>query len=186
MLPNNRASFAISSLRGKQQQKACCWTIYQSSSSLQASAETKANCNQSKLNDQNQRKLVRSIVDLGRKGLTDEALSIYYDIPQPTVRIMNSAIDACAIARPTRLGEAFDILEFSQNSSGGVAIKPNVFTFGALMSACARARRGDRALTLLKSMQVRMIVKCASCLLIFYKRVLAATRLCVGSDYFNV
>jgi pentatricopeptide repeat protein len=80
---------------------------------------------------------------------------------------MNSAIDACARARPTRLKEAFDILEHqttknadsnkdsSSNSNNNNGIRPNVFTFGALMSACARARKGDRARNLLKTMQVR-------------------------------
>lgn len=88
------------------------------------------------------------MVELGRRGLTDEALAIYYDTPKPTIRLMNGAIDACARARPTRLEEAFKILKNAPDN-----IEPNVFTFGALMSACTRARRGDRARTLLKSMQ---------------------------------
>ena len=95
------------------------------------------------------RELERRIVALGRRGFTDEALHIYYSTSQPTVRLMNSAIDACARARPARLEKAFLILE-----EAGPTLQPNVFTFGALMSACARAKRGDKATTLLKSMQV--------------------------------
>ena len=84
--------------------------------------------------------------------MTGEALAIYHAVDKPTVRLMNSAMDACARARPTRLDQAFAILE-----QATPRITPNVFTFGALMSACARARRGDKARALLKSMQVSML-----------------------------
>ncbi|CAB9499881.1 Pentatricopeptide repeat-containing protein [Seminavis robusta] len=101
------------------------------------------------LDDKNNKRLVeQSIVQLGRKGLTDEALAVYYEQPAPTLRIMNGAIDACARARPTRLDKAFQILQEQETR-----LRPNVFTFGALMSACARARKGDKARALLKSMQ---------------------------------
>lgn len=120
--------------------------------------QQKGSTNKFPRNKQNQQKrstnkfpsnkeLERKIVELGRKGLTDEALAVYSSVEKPTVRLMNSAIDACARARPTRLDRAFQILEESNN------LVPNVFTFGALMSACARARRGDKARALLKSMQ---------------------------------
>jgi len=59
---------------------------------------------------------------------------------------MNCAIDACARARPTRLEEAFSIFENSD-------IQANDFTFGALVSACARARNANRALSVLRSMK---------------------------------
>lgn len=94
-----------------------------------------------------QRKNLESkIISLGRKGKTDEALSVYHSINQPTIRLMNSAIDACARARPTRLEEAFTIFENSN-------LQPNVFTFGTLISACSRARDADRALSVLRSMK---------------------------------
>ena len=99
----------------------------------------------------NFRDIEKEIVQLGRSGKTDEALSIYVDVEQPTVRLMNSAIDACSRARPTRLDQAFAIFESGVKEYG---ISPNVFTFGALMNACNRDRNSSRALSLLKSMKV--------------------------------
>ena len=104
-------------------------------------------------NNKSNKELERTIVELGRKGLTEEAIAVYESIPKPTVRLMNSAMDACARARPTQLQKCFDILQKAPPS-----ITPNVFTFGALMSACARARRGDKARHLLKFMQVSLII----------------------------
>jgi len=143
-------------------------SITSSSSSNSNSNNNNNNNNNSSINANNRndikttKTLERSIVELGRKGLTDEALKLYYDClddekdileqpctPKPTVRLMNGAIDACARAKPPRLQEAFDILYNAPST-----IQPNVFTFGALMSACARARRGDKAKALLKTMQV--------------------------------
>lgn len=92
----------------------------------------------------------RDIVSWGKRGKTDAALDMYHSVEMPTIRLMNGAIDACARARPTRIDQAFQIL---QNGVDQKQLKPNVFTFGALMSACARARRADRALQLLASMQ---------------------------------
>jgi pentatricopeptide repeat protein len=121
--------------------------LFQSSSSVQQSEIDRAK--QIALTREDPRELEQRIVSLGRKGFTDEALNIYDGVSQPTVRLMNSAIDACARARPTRLDKAFHILEEAETS-----LQPNVFTFGALMSACARAKRGNKAIALLKSMQV--------------------------------
>ena len=100
----------------------------------------------------NSAKSEKNIVTLGRRGYTDEALTLYKSLERPTVRQMNSAIDACARARPTRVDQAFELLRegISQKK-----LKPNVFTFGALMSACSRARRADQAIRVLRSMQVR-------------------------------
>mmetsp|Transcript_20907 Transcript_20907/g.29515 ORF Transcript_20907/g.29515 Transcript_20907/m.29515 type:complete len:797 (+) Transcript_20907:176-2566(+) len=94
--------------------------------------------------------LERDIVKLGRRGKTDDALQLYKSIEYPTIRQMNGAIDACARARPTRLKEAHDIFHHGIQHFN---LKPNVFTFGSLMSACARARQADQALQLLKSMK---------------------------------
>lgn len=96
---------------------------------------------------------------------------------------MNGVIDACARARPTRLDTAFDIFENHvqvmdktkvggkgsgrgggssrkhdddddrSRSSSTTLLQPNVFTFGALMNACNRARDGHRAVKLLRSME---------------------------------
>jgi pentatricopeptide repeat protein len=97
--------------------------------------------------------LEQDIVKLGRSGKTHQALDLYFSIAQPTVRLMNSAIDACSRARPTRLAQAFDILDEGIRTK---QLQPNVFTFGAIMSACARDRNADRALQVLHSMEVRV------------------------------
>lgn len=97
------------------------------------------------------RAVERTIVELGRSGKTDEALSYYQNVDRPTVRLMNSAIDACSRARPTRLQQAFDIFEAGVQQHG---LTPNVFTFGGLMNACNRDRNSNKALALLKTMQV--------------------------------
>jgi hypothetical protein len=99
----------------------------------------------------NSRDLEKTIVQLGRAGKTDKALSLYHDIDQPTTRLMNSAIDACSRARPTRLEQAFEIFESGVQQRG---LMPNVFSFGALMNACNRARSSSQALALLKTMKV--------------------------------
>ena len=85
----------------------------------------------------------RRIVKLGRQGRTDQALAVYNYLKTPTIRQTNAAIDACARARPVRLQEAFELLEQSS---------PNVYTFGSLMNACARAGDVGRAQSLLRDM----------------------------------
>ena len=97
----------------------------------------------------------KEIVALGRRGATDDALRIYESIETPNIRILNSVIDACARARPTRLELAFELLDQGIEQKG---LTPNVFTFGAIMSACNRARRADRAVQLLRTMQVSVLV----------------------------
>jgi pentatricopeptide repeat protein len=99
----------------------------------------------------NYRDLEKEVVFLGRKGKTEEALALYYSVEKPTLRLMNSAIDACSRARPTRLKLALEILEAGVQEKN---LKPNVFTFGALMNACNRARNSNQAMALLQSMQV--------------------------------
>jgi len=95
----------------------------------------------------------KTIVKLGRRGHTDKALELYHSLSSPTLRQLNSAIDACSRARPTRLNECFRIL---QEGISHYSLKPNVFTFGALMSACSRAHRADKAIQVLRDMEVRM------------------------------
>jgi pentatricopeptide repeat domain-containing protein 1 len=97
--------------------------------------------------------LDRKIVSLGRKGKTDEALKVFDSIEQPSIRIINGAIDACARARPTRLEKAFEIFERATSAKSKYALKPNVFTFGSLMNACNRARNVDKAMKTLRSME---------------------------------
>jgi pentatricopeptide repeat domain-containing protein 1 len=92
--------------------------------------------------------LEKTIVQLGRTGKTDLALNVYHDAKDNhgrNVRILNAALDACARSQPTRLQQAFDLLETSQAT-------PNVFTFGALMNACNRAGNAKQAMQLLREM----------------------------------
>lgn len=112
--------------------------------------------------------LEKTIVRLGRSGKTDEALSIYRSLKRPTIRHLNGIIDACARARTPRLETAFDIFEEhtvakkivddKKNSRNDgettkTGLQPNVFTFGALMNACNRARDGQKAMELLRLME---------------------------------
>lgn len=89
----------------------------------------------------------RQIVQLGRAGKTDQALKLYQSMERPAVRQLNAAIDATARARPRpRLQQAFALLEET-------LLQPNVYTFGALMSACGRAGDVNAATLLLSTMQ---------------------------------
>jgi hypothetical protein len=99
------------------------------------------------------RDIEKQIIRLGRSGKTNEALSLYYNVKLPSTRLINSAIDACSRARPTRLEEACTILERAVEEKG---IRPNVYTFGLLMNACNRARNSGKALALLRSFEVRL------------------------------
>jgi pentatricopeptide repeat protein len=99
----------------------------------------------------NLNQLERQIVTLGRKGQTDQAVSLYHSTSKPTIRLLNSAIDACSRAKPVRLEQAFQLLEQGISEK---RLKPNVFTFGSLVSACARVNQADQALELLRSMEV--------------------------------
>eukprot|EP00529_Nitzschia_sp_RCC80_P000233 CAMPEP_0113493024 /NCGR_PEP_ID=MMETSP0014_2-20120614/28377_1 /TAXON_ID=2857 /ORGANISM="Nitzschia sp." /LENGTH=865 /DNA_ID=CAMNT_0000386871 /DNA_START=122 /DNA_END=2719 /DNA_ORIENTATION=+ /assembly_acc=CAM_ASM_000159 len=152
-----------------------------SSSRLQmvASARSRSRSNSNSKSSSSNGDTGKKIVQLGRAGKTDEALSLYQNIKRPTIRHLNSAIDACARARPPRLLTAFKIFHGSfgeggqqqqtqrqkqeeEKTTGTVAdnsngsnknLRPNVFTFGALMNACNRARDGSRAVQLLGMME---------------------------------
>jgi pentatricopeptide repeat protein len=105
------------------------------------------------------------IVTLGRQGKTLQALNVFEALERPTIRQVNAAIDACARARPApQLERAFDILQTKcsggnkdssrdNNKDMSTLPRPNVYTFGSLMSACARAGRVDLCLDLLQTMQ---------------------------------
>lgn len=108
----------------------------------------------------------QDIVRLGRKGRMEEALHLYESISKPSVRVWNSALDACA--RSAKMERAFAVF---QEGIAQKNLRPNVFTFGSLMSACARARHADRAIQLLRSMKVSymytfIFVLC--CFVLFY------------------
>ena len=104
------------------------------------------------------RQLEKQIVRLGRAGKTDEAIALYrsIDSPRVTIRVLNGVLDACSRGRPTRVDQAFEIFKEAIATDGKSShLRPNVFTFGALMNACKQARDSTRALQLLQSMQVR-------------------------------
>jgi pentatricopeptide repeat protein len=91
--------------------------------------------------------LEREIATLGRKGYTDRALAVLESIPTPTLRQVNAAIDACGRARNVRLDRAFELFHSYKH------LQPNVYTFGALMTVCARAHNMDRAMQLFATMK---------------------------------
>jgi pentatricopeptide repeat protein len=103
--------------------------------------------------------LEREVVVLGKSGQTDEALEIYNSVPRPSIRLLNGAIDACSRARPPRLQQAFDLLTDAVREKN---LRPNVFTFGSLVSACSRARKADLAIKVLRSMEVSTCKWCLS------------------------
>jgi pentatricopeptide repeat domain-containing protein 1 len=81
------------------------------------------------------------IISLGRSGRTEQALALFKALPpaQCTVRHLNAVLDACVRARPTpRLVQAQ--LLFESHAA------PNVYTFGTLLSGCARVGDVERAL----------------------------------------
>lgn len=98
----------------------------------------------------------RRIVSAGRQGRTDVALDLFHSLHRPTIRQVNAAIDACARARPVRLSTAFEIFHNSTSNNNHhhySMLKPNVFTYGALMNAVSRAGQVETAIRLLESME---------------------------------
>ena len=111
----------------------------------------------------------RDIARLSRTGRAQDALSLYWSVwemddnnvqtthVKPTTKLMNHAIDACARCRPSPLvSEAFRIFEHAivGGKTGQRRLCPNVYTFGALMSVCARVGDVQKCSELLISMKV--------------------------------
>lgn len=88
----------------------------------------------------------KQIVKLGRLGQTDAALQLFRSLERPTLRQINAVLDACGRANPPRLQTCYDIFR-------SCCPKPNVYTFGALLAACARAGDADQAINTLRTMQ---------------------------------
>ena len=132
-----------------------------STSSLCASTVEATSHNNSKKQQQQDaaHQIEQKISSLGKAGKTDEALETYNSLwtqidsspnkVRPNTRHMNVAIDACARARPPRLSQALDI--FHNGIQRGLV--PNVFTFGSLLSVCARSRNCEKAIEMLNYMQ---------------------------------
>jgi len=97
------------------------------------------------------------ITSLGRKGKTDAALQLYHHLffsgQGNRLRLVNAVVDACSRATPPRLDTAFRLFNESR-----AWITPNVYTYGALTSCCARARDADSALMLLEECEPNAVV----------------------------
>mmetsp|Transcript_29661 Transcript_29661/g.45359 ORF Transcript_29661/g.45359 Transcript_29661/m.45359 type:complete len:697 (+) Transcript_29661:88-2178(+) len=94
------------------------------------------------------------LLSLARSGRTDEAIAVYYeawesDATRPSTRMMNNAIGACARPYNPRDKEAFEI--FHHGIEKG--LKPNVYTFGSLMSAFAKKGNVKQCTSLLQEME---------------------------------
>lgn len=94
------------------------------------------------------------LLSLSRSGKAAEAIELYYDAwttvnVRPSTRTMNNAIGACARPFKPRQKEAFDI--FKHGLENG--LQPNVYTFGSLMSVCAKQGNVKKCKNLLKEMK---------------------------------
>lgn len=94
------------------------------------------------------------IMSLSRSGRIQEAINLYYDAWDPTnkrpnARTMNNAIGACARPSKPLYNEAFGIFQHGIDKG----LKPNVYTFGSLMSVCSKKGDINRCRQLLKQME---------------------------------
>lgn len=113
--------------------------------------------------------LFDSLMESMVKSLSPQEQQMHLQLPPLSTRVRwwNAALDACARARPTRCDDALALfqrglqlklpmLSYADGEGESLPLlQPNVFTFGILTSACARARRADLALDLLRHMEVR-------------------------------
>ena len=90
--------------------------------------------------------ITQRITQLGRQGHTQDALTLYKSIQQPTIRQLNAVLDACARARPVQLDTALDL--FSSTT-----LNKNVYSYGMIMNAVARAANVTLALQLLDELE---------------------------------
>lgn len=118
--------------------------IIHSSDGFSSSAKPRA----SSLVERSSNDISKQILALARSGKTRQAIDLFYtafDDPkyrkggQINARMMNNAIGACARPFKPLYKEAFDIYNFGMEKG----LRPNVYTFGSLMSVCAK--RGDVA-----------------------------------------
>jgi pentatricopeptide repeat protein len=106
----------------------------------------------------------KQITKLGRLGHIDQALQLFSSLESPTIRQVNAVLDACARADPPRIKTSLEI--FRSNFGGGLAsktsggsgsvkaaaLRPNVYTFGALVAGYSRAGNAALATRLLADM----------------------------------
>ena len=129
--------------------------LAQTVNSLTANA---ANTKQSKPMNSPKQDIAKQIMTLSRSGKTKEAIHLYYnafgtngtrkDININT-RMMNNAIGACARPFKPLYDEAFGIFEHGLKKG----IQPNVYTYGSLMSVCAKMGNVKKCTSLLKQMK---------------------------------
>jgi pentatricopeptide repeat domain-containing protein 1 len=110
--------------------------------------------NQLKPNKQSSEDLSYRLLSLSRSGKIKEAVELYYDAwniknVQPSTRTMNNAIGACARSFKPLYNEAFDIFQHGLDNG----LQPNVYTFGSLMSVCAKKGNVQKCTSLLKKMK---------------------------------
>lgn len=100
----------------------------------------------------------KQIVALSRLGKTRQAIELFYTAfedysfrkgSQINTRMMNDAIGACARPFKPLHKEAFDIFHFGLEKG----LRPNVYTFGSLMSVCAKRGDVDQCKSLIKQMR---------------------------------
>ena len=129
--------------------------LAQTANSLSANAAN-TNTKQSKpMNSPNQ-DIAKQIMTLSRSGKTKDAINLYYNAfgtngkrKDINTRMMNNAIGACARPFKPLYDEAFGIFEHGLKKG----IQPNVYTYGSLMSVCAKMGNVKKCTSLLKQMK---------------------------------
>jgi pentatricopeptide repeat protein len=169
--PTSKASDSLLKFDRKRQTTFCLYTSPSTSSPSSITSKPKKPLSISDYAPATDSKAIeREMGRLSRSGRVQDALSLYWSIwekdeshvsknPQikPTTKLMNHAIDACARCRPSPLlSDAFHIFEHGivGGKSGHRRLCPNVYTFGALISVCARVGDVHKCSDLLKSMRV--------------------------------
>lgn len=94
------------------------------------------------------------LLSLSRSGKVKEAINLYYDAWDakgiiPSTRTMNNAIGACARPFKPMYNEAFDIYQHGLDNG----LLPNVYTYGSLMSVCAKKGDVKKCISLLEEME---------------------------------
>ena len=98
------------------------------------------------------------IMKLSRSGRIEDAVNLCYDAfssnndkikSEINTRMMNNAIGACARSYKPLYNEAFDIFQTGLD----YGLTPNVYTFGSLMSVCARTGDVKKCSSLLNQMK---------------------------------
>ena len=120
-----------------------------------ANGLTVAKVKRSKSRDFPSQGISEQIMTLSRSGRTQDAINLYYNAfnesnkINTSTRMMNNAIGACARPFKPLHDEAFDIFQHGLEQG----IQPNVYTYGSLMSVCAKMGNVKKCRSLLKQMK---------------------------------